>query len=57
MAGVTARRNSPFSPFSANLDAEILIPPFYRGEVFGGVSGGEVLAKACNPEYTTLGAA
>ena len=52
-----SRRNSPFSPFSANLDAEILIPPFYRGEVFGGVSGGEVLAKACNPEYTTLGTA
>ena len=57
MGGVTARRNLPFAPCSASLDAEILIPPFYRGEVFGGVSGGEVLAKACNPEYTTLGTA
>lgn len=38
------RRNSPFSPFSESSDAEILRPPFNRGVVFGGASGGDVFA-------------
>lgn len=35
MAGMTTRRNSPFSPFSEKFDAEILPSP-YEGEVDNG---------------------
>lgn len=37
-------RNSPFSPFSEDSVTEILRPPFNRGEEFGGVFGGDLLA-------------
>lgn len=30
------RRNSPFSPFSVTSDAEILLPPYMKGERFDG---------------------
>ena len=56
MASLTPR-NSPFSLFSGNPRPEIPRPPFKGGGFRGTFSGGEVLAKACNPEYTTLGTA
>ena len=36
MAGMTTRRNSPFSPFSEKFDAEILPSPFIGEEENGG---------------------
>lgn len=49
-------RNSPFSPFSVNPVTEILRPPFNRGEEFGGVFGGDLLAELLSiaDEVSTL---